>query len=157
VTHAEGSIRIGPLTLAGLAEVLADHDQFWDGRDMRFLHQRVFVQEFGDTCLAARGADDTINGYLIGFTTPRRVGYIHAVAVRAAARGTGCGQALYRALAAAAAAQGASRLKAITTEGNAGSIRFHERLGFEVMLSQDYSGPGVARMVMTRALPLPPG
>lgn len=149
--------RIEPLTLAGLAEVLADHDQFWDGRDMRFLHQRVFVHEFGDTCLAARGADDRINGYLIGFTTPRRIGYIHAVAVRAAARGTGCGQALYRAFAAASAAQGAGRLKAVTTGENAGSIRFHQRLGFEITLSADYSGPGVSRMVMTRALPLPAG
>jgi ribosomal protein S18 acetylase RimI-like enzyme len=148
---------IGQLTLAGLADVLADHDQFWDGRDARFLHQRVFVHEFGDTCLAARGADGSILGYVIGFTTPDRIGYIHAVAVRAAARGTGCGQALYRAFAAAAAAQGADRLKAITDVGNAGSIAFHQRLGFQVTRSDDYSGPGAPRMVMTRPLPLEPG
>lgn len=148
---------IEPLTLAGLAEVLAEHDEFWDGRDMRFLHQRVFIHEFGDTCLAARGADRRIAGYLIGFTTHARIGYIHAVAVRAAARGSGCGQALYRAFAAAATAQGADRLKAITSAGNAGSIAFHLRLGFQVTRSEDYSGPGVPRMVMTRPLPLPPG
>lgn len=150
-------LRIEPLTLAGLAEVLADHDQFWDGRDTRFLHQRVFLHEFGDTCLAAPGADGRIAGYLIGFTTPGRVGYIHVVAVRGPARGTGYGQALYRAFAAAAAAQGADRLKAITTAGNTGSVRFHQRLGFDVTRSEDYSGPGVPRIVMTRTLPLPPG
>jgi ribosomal protein S18 acetylase RimI-like enzyme len=150
-------MRIEPLTLAGLAEVLADHDQFWDGRDTRFLHQRVFIHEFGDTCLAARGAERRIAGYLIGFTTPGRIGYIHAVAVRAAARGTGCGQALYRAFAAAAAAQGADRLKAITSAGNAGSIGFHQQLGFQVTRSEDYAGPGVPRIVMTRSLPLLPG
>lgn len=147
-------VRIEPMTLSDLAEVLADHDRFWGARDMRFLHQRVLVREFGDTCLTARDAGDRIAGYLIGFTTPRRVGYIHAVAVRDEARGTGCGQALYQAFAAIAAAQGAEQLKAITTVTNGGSIAFHRRLGFDVRQVDDYSGAGVPRMVMTRPLPL---
>jgi ribosomal protein S18 acetylase RimI-like enzyme len=148
-------IRIEPMTLSDLAEVLADHDRFWGRRDVRFLHQRVFVQEFGDTCLTARAPGDRIAGYLLGFTTPRRVGYIHAVAVRDETRGTGCGQALYRAFAAVATAPGAERLKAITTVMNAGSIAFHRRLGFDVRQVDEYSGPGAPRMVMTRPLPLP--
>jgi len=147
-------IRVEPMTPSDLDQVLADHDRFWGGRDMRFLHQRVLVREFGDTCLTARGAGDRIAGYLIGFTTPRRVGYIHAVAVRDEARGTGCGQALYQAFAAIAAAHGAEQLKAITTVTNDGSIAFHRRLGFDVRQVDDYSGPGVPRMVMTRPLPL---
>src|SRR5215469_3120184 len=147
-------VRIEPMTLSDLAEVLADHDRFWGGRDMRFLHQRVLVREFADTCLTARDAGERITGYLLGFTTPHHVGYIHAVAVRDEARGTGCGQALYQASAAAAAAQGAERLKAVTTVTNAGSISFHRRLGFDVRQVDDYSGPGVPRMVMTRPLPL---
>ena len=147
-------VRIEPMTLSDLAEVLADHDRFWGGRDMRFLHQRVLVREFGDTCLIARDNGDRIAGYLIGFTTPRRVGYVHAVAVRDEARGTGCGQALYQAFAAIAAAQGAEQLKAITTVTNGGSIAFHRRLGFDVRQTDDYGGPGVPRMVMTRPLPL---
>jgi ribosomal protein S18 acetylase RimI-like enzyme len=148
-------IRIEPMTLSDLVGVLAEHDQFWGERDLRFLHQRVFVQEFGDTCLTARDAGGRIAGYLIGFTTPRRIGYIHGVAVRAAARGTGCGRALYQAFAAAAAAQGADRLKAITSVANTGSVGFHRRLGFEVRAVDDYDGPGGAMMVMTRPLPLP--
>jgi ribosomal protein S18 acetylase RimI-like enzyme len=148
-------IRIEPLTLPGLAEVLADHEQFWDGRDTRFLHQQVFVQEFRDTCLAARGPDGRVTGYLIGFTTPRRIGYIHAVAVRAQARRTGCAEALYRAFAAAAAAQGADQLKAITTVANAGSVAFHRRLDFGISRDDNYGGPGMPRVVMTRELPLP--
>ncbi len=138
-----------------VAEVLADHERFWGGRDVSFLHQRVFIQEFGDTCLTARAAGDRIAGYLLGFTTPRRAGYIHAVAVRDEARGTGCGQALCRAFAAAATAQGAERLKAITTVTNGGSISFHRRLGFQVRQVDDYGGPGSPRMVMTRPLPFP--
>jgi len=147
-------IRVEPMTPSDLDQVLADHDRFWGGRDMRFLHQRVLVREFGDTCLTARDAGDRIAGYLIGFTTPRRVGYIHAVAVRDEVRGTGCGQALYQAFAAIAAAHGAEQLKAITTVANGGSIAFHRRLGFDVRQVDDYSGPGVPRMVMTRPLPL---
>ncbi len=146
-------IRIEPMTLSDLAEVLAGLDQFWGGRDVRFLHQSVFVQEFSDTCLTAHGPGDRIAGYLLGFTTPRRAGYIHAVAVRDEVRGTGCGQALYRAFAAAVTAQGAEQLKAITTVTNAGSVGFHRRLGFHVRQVDDYGGPGVARMVMTRPLP----
>src|SRR5262249_16081060 len=118
-------VRIEPMTLSDLAEVVADHDRFWGGRDMRFLHQRVLVREFGDACLTARDGGDRIAGYLIGFTTLRRVGYIHAVAVRGEARGTGCDQALYQAFAAIATAYGAEQLKAITTVTNDGSIAFH--------------------------------
>ena len=147
--------RIEPMTLSDLASVLAEHDQFCGERDLRFLHERVFVQEFGDTCLTAREADGRIAGYLIGFTTPRRIGYIHGVAVRADARGTGCGRSLYQALAAAAAAQEADRLKAITSVANTGSVAFHRRLGFQVRQVDDYDGPGVPMMVMTRPLPFP--
>ena len=101
--------------------------------------------------MAGRGR---IAGYLIGFPAPRRLGCIHAVAVRDEARGTGGGQSLYRAFAAAVAAQGADRLKAITSVTKTGSVGFHQRLGFDVRQVDDYSGPGVPMMVMTRPLPL---
>jgi len=146
-------ITIEPMTLSDMAAVLAELDRFWGGRDMRFLHQKVLVQEFGDTCLTARGPGGEIGGYLIGFPAPRRLGYIHAVAVRDSARGTGCGQALYRAFATAVAAQGADRLKAITSVANTGSVAFHRRLGFDVRQVEDYDGPGIPMMVMTRSLP----
>ena len=147
-------IAIEPMTLSDMATVLAELDRFWGGRDMRFLHQKVFVQEFGDTCLTARAPDGRIAGYLIGFPAPRGLGYIHAVAVRDSARGAGCGQALYRAFAAVVAAQGADRLKAITSVTNTGSVGFHRRLGFDVRQVEDYDGPGMPMMVMTRPLPL---
>jgi ribosomal protein S18 acetylase RimI-like enzyme len=149
-------ITIEPMTLSDMAAVLAELDRFWGGRDMRFLHQKVLVQEFGDTCLTARGPDGQIAGYLIGFPAPRHLGYIHAVAVRDSARGTGCGQALYRAFAAAVAAHGADRLKAITNVINTGSVAFHRRLGFDVRKVEDYDGAGIPMMVMTRPLPWTP-
>ena len=145
-------ITIEPMTLSDMAAVLAELDRFWGGRDMRFLHQKVFVQEFGDTCLTARGPDGQIAGYLIGFPAPQHLGYIHAVAVRDSARGTGCGQALYQAFATAVAAHGADRLKAITNVINTGSVAFHRRLAFDVQRVEDYDGPGMPMMVMTRAI-----
>jgi len=101
----------------------------------------------------ARGPGDQIAGYLIGFVAPGRLGYIHAVAVRDEARGSGCGHALYRAFATAVAEQGADRLKAITSVTNTGSVGFHRRLGFDVRQVEDYDGPGIPMMVMIRSLP----
>jgi ribosomal protein S18 acetylase RimI-like enzyme len=149
-------ITIEPMTLTDMAAILAELDRFWGGRDVRFLHQKALVQEFGDTCLVARGPDGQIAGYLIGFPAPRGLGYIHAVAVRDSARGTGCGQALYQAFATAVAVHGADRLKAITNVINTGSVAFHRRLGFDVKRVEDYDGPGIPMMVMTRSLPWTP-
>lgn len=146
---------IGPMTMADLAAVLAEHASFWGDRDLRFLHLTALVQEFGETCLTARaGGGELITGYLIGFTTPRRVGYIHAVAVRDTARGSGTARALYRAFARTAQDQGAVSLKAITGLVNTGSVAFHQRLGFATRRAEDYNGAGQPMMVMTRALPL---
>jgi ribosomal protein S18 acetylase RimI-like enzyme len=142
--------RIEPMTLPDLAEVVAAQQQFWGDRDLRFLHETVFVQEFGETCLVARGADGQIAGYLLGFTTPRQIGYIHAVAVRDAARGAGCASAMYAAFTQAAAGQGARTLKAITNLVNTGSAAFHRALGFDVRQVDNYAGSGKPMFVMTR-------
>ncbi|MGC8487229.1 MAG: GNAT family N-acetyltransferase [Clostridia bacterium] len=60
-----------------------------------------------------------------------------------------------------ARASGCTRLKAITSPGNAASIAFHRRMGFTLLgdpddrgvpVVRDYSGPGVDRVVMVRPL-----
>jgi GNAT superfamily N-acetyltransferase len=110
------------------------------------------VHEFGSTCLVARGADG-IHGYIIGFVTPTGTGYVHLVATRDDVRGTGLGRRLYAAFAEAARRQGARRLKAITSVGNAGSIAFHRGLGFDTRIVEDYNGPGRPMAVFQRPLP----
>ncbi len=55
----------------------------------------------------------------------------HTVHVRADRRGTGVGQQLVRALFPRASALGKHMMIAGVDAANAGSIRFHERLGFE--------------------------
>ena len=150
-------LSIGPMTVADLSAVLADHASFWGDRDLRRLHLTALVQEFGETCLTARRPGSAeIAGYLIGFTTPRQVAYIHLVAVRAAYRGEGLARALYRAFTVLAQAQGATSAKAITSPANTGSVAFHQRLGFTAREIQGYNGPSQPMIVMTRPLPLSP-
>lgn len=146
------AVRIVPADVADLHQVLKDHARYWGERDLRALHLTALVQEFGSTCLVAR-ADDDIRGYLFGFVTPDHTGYVHLVATRDDARGTGLGRSLYAAFVEAAERQGAVRLKAITSVTNEGSIAFHLSLGFDTRVVEDYDGPGRPRVVFTRELP----
>jgi hypothetical protein len=43
-------------------------------------------------------------------------------------------------------------MKAITTPGNEGSIRFHVAVGWRVQEIDDYAGPGRRRIVFTKQL-----
>jgi GNAT superfamily N-acetyltransferase len=143
--------RITPAHTTDIQQVLADHPRYWGDRDLRALHLLALVQEFGETCLIAR-SDDGILGYLIGFVTPGGTGYVHLIATRDDARGTGLGRELYAAFSAAARRQGAVRLKAITSVGNEASVAFHRSLGFDIRVEEEYNGPGQPRVVFTREL-----
>jgi len=146
------AVRIDRADVSDLHQVLADHARYWGERDLRALHLTALVKEFGSTCLVAR-AEDGIRGYLFGFVTPDRTGYVHLIATRDDTRGTGLGRTLYEAFTAAARSQGAVRLKAITTPANTGSLAFHRSLGFQDRLVEDYDGPDGPRVVFTRDLP----
>ncbi|MEV0094978.1 GNAT family N-acetyltransferase [Streptomyces sp. NPDC050738] len=146
-------IDIAPAEVADFHQVLTDHPRYWGERDLRSLHLLALVQEFASTCLVAR-AEDGIRGYVFGFVTPGGTGYVHLIATRDDARGTGLGRRLYAAFADAAERQGARRLKAITSIQNTGSIAFHRSLGFDAQTVDDYNGPGRAMAVFHRALPL---
>ncbi|ALV32057.1 GNAT family N-acetyltransferase [Streptomyces sp. CdTB01] len=143
--------RIVPARVTDIRQVLAEHHRYWGERDLRALHLLPLVHEFGETCLVAR-SDDGVLGYLIGFVTPDGTGYVHLVATRDDARGTGLGRELYGAFTEAAGRQGAVRLKAITSVGNEGSVAFHRSLGFDVRVVEEYNGPGQPRVVFSRAL-----
>ncbi|MEU8702094.1 GNAT family N-acetyltransferase [Streptomyces sp. NPDC048680] len=146
------AMRIASADTADIHQVLGDHHRYWAERDLRSLHLLALVQEFGSTCLVAR-AEDGIRGYVLGFVTPAGTGYVHLIATRDDARGTGLGRRLYAAFAEAALRHGARRLKAITSPGNTGSIAFHRRLGFDAETVEDYDGPGRTMVVFRRPLP----
>ncbi|GCB47385.1 GNAT family N-acetyltransferase [Kutzneria buriramensis] len=145
-------VEITPAQVGDIHQVLSDHSRYWGERDLRSLHLVSLVHEFGSTCLVSR-AGDGIRGYLIGFVTPIGTGYVHLIATRDDARGTGLGRRLYTAFAEAARRQGAQRLKAITSVQNTGSIAFHRSLGFDARIVDDYDGPGRPMVVFDRPLP----
>lgn len=140
-----------PMTVADLNQILEDMPRYWGERDMRAGHHYPLVHEFGATCLVA-DSPDGIRGYLMGWVNPDRVGYVHFIATRDDARGTGLGRRLHAEFARLAAELGATRLKAITSVANTGSVAFHTSIGFVSEVVEDYAGPGQARVVFTRAL-----
>ena len=131
---------------AVLAEILEDLPAFWGERDLRALHHSMWVHQFSSDALVAR-TDGRLLGYLFGVITAHELGYVHLIATRVDQRGQGLGRALYATFMAQARARGATRVEAITTPSNHGSIAFHQRLGFTAELVPDYSGPGQSRVL----------
>ena len=124
-------VRIDGVRDSDLGAIRAGLDAFWTGEPPLALHHPMFVVEFGDTALIARGEDGTIQGYLFGFVTPASVGYIHLVAVRDSAR-PGHDRELYEAFAELPQLhRDAWSLKAIANPANKATIAFHERMGFD--------------------------
>jgi ribosomal protein S18 acetylase RimI-like enzyme len=134
-----------------LAELLAAHDDFWDGRDTRMLLRPPWFRQFGGYGLLARDRDRPV-GYLLGVVTAGGIGYVQAVAVRGGYRRTGLGRRLWAVFAAGAAAAGATELQAVTNPDNLGSIAFHTGLGMAAEEIPDYAGPGQDRVLFRRVL-----
>lgn len=140
------------VTIADLSAILGELEDFWsEERDMSFLHQALYVHEFGETSVLAERSG-RILGYLLGFVSQDGTGYIHAVAVRSEARGEGLASAMYARFEALVRARGARGLKAITAPENTGSRAFHEALGFSVEEVEGYSPSAGARLVFRRPL-----
>lgn len=144
--------RLRAATIEDLRVILDEIGDFWEDRDMGFLHQALYVHEFGETSVVAEDEDGRVLAYLLGFVNPQGVGYIHAVAVRAEARGRGLARALYDRFAELVAARGGRGLKAITGPENTGSIAFHRALSFSVEEVAGYSPSGGSRIVFRRDL-----
>jgi ribosomal protein S18 acetylase RimI-like enzyme len=128
-------------------------DEWW-GRPLARMLPRLFLDHFHTTSLIAE-QDGALTGFLIGFhsaSAPDRA-YVHFVGVSPAARQSGLARRLYETFFAAARADGATRVSAITSPANAASIAFHRAMGFTVRGPvPDYDGPGVHRVVFERAL-----
>lgn len=100
------------------------------------------------------GADDGIRRYIFGFVTPDGIGYVHLIATQttpaASVSDVACTQPSLK----QPNVHRASRLKAITSVENTGSIAFHRSLGFDTKIVDDYNGPGRDMAVFHRDLPL---
>jgi L-amino acid N-acyltransferase YncA len=78
---------------------------------------------------------------------------VHLVGIHPDYRRRGVARLLYTAFEADCREEGVRRMKAITTLGNEGSVRFHVALGWSTAEIEDYAGPARQRMVFTKDLP----
>ena len=134
-----------------LAEILENLPAFWADRDMRALHQPVWLRQFALDAFIVR-EDHELVGYVLGAVTTQGLAYVHLIATRLDRRGRGLGRLLYDTFLDNARSQGARRVEAITTTTNTGSIAFHRRLGFGADVVPDYAGPGQPRILFSLSL-----
>ena len=104
-------------------------------------------------------------GFLVGFVSQSQPGdaYIHFVGVHPPERGHGLGRRLYGTLFDAVRGRGCTRVRAITSPVNTGSIAFHRRMGFRlepgdaqvdgIPVATGYDGPGQDRVRFVMDLP----
>lgn len=150
--RADGPVELRHVTIGDLRAILGELEDFWGpDRDMAFLHQALYVHEFGETSVLAE-RDSRALGYLLGFVSQDGAGYIHAVAVRREARGKGLARTMYARFEELVRTRGAQGLKAITGPENTGSRAFHEALGFSVEEVEEYSPSAGARLVFRRRI-----
>src|SRR5207248_8550949 len=119
--------RIRPLRPSDHAPVIAVIDEWWGGRPMARMLPRLFFDHFTDTSFAA-DRDDGLAGFLVGFVSPAQPGeaYIHFVGVDPGERSQGLGRRLYSTFFDAVRARRCTRVRAVTSPVNTGSVRSEE-------------------------------
>jgi ribosomal protein S18 acetylase RimI-like enzyme len=135
--------------------VIGRLNAWWGGRDMAPMLPKLFFLHFEGTSFVADADDEQLAGFLIGFLsqTDGAEAYIHFVGVAPEQRGEGLGRELYERFFETVRAQGRTVVRCVTSPANAGSIAFHEALGFEVeRVAKDYDGPGEDRVVFAKRL-----
>ncbi|MBX3269287.1 MAG: GNAT family N-acetyltransferase [Sandaracinaceae bacterium] len=145
-------MHIRGITKSDFDYVVSVLDRWWGGPSSERAHP-VFFYELGSHALIAE-EDGEVVGFLLGLVTEDapRVAYVHLVGINPDHRRRGVGKQLYARFTERARGAGAATMKAITTVGNEGSIRFHEALGFATHEEPDYAGRGRSRVVFTKDL-----
>jgi GNAT superfamily N-acetyltransferase len=140
-----------PLTKTDYDQIVQVIDRWWGGPTSALAHP-MFFYELGRHARVVE-EDGVLVGFLLGFVcSDAPVGYVHLVGIHPDHRRRGVGQLLYAAFEADCRRAGCQTLKAITTLGNEGSVRFHQALGWSMVESEDYAGPGRLRIVFTKTL-----
>jgi predicted GNAT superfamily acetyltransferase len=161
---------IRPPSEADHSRVVAALPSWWpagpataDGDRLASLAQRLFFRHFA-TSSSLVERDGELLGFLIGFLSPTHPdeGYIHLVGVSPTVRGSGLARHLYQEFFDYCRASGRTRVRAVTSPGNAGSYAFHTALGFVAEPGQTefdgrpvqvgYDGPGLDRVSFVRSV-----
>lgn len=140
-----------PLTKADYDQIVRVIDRWWGGPTSALAHP-IFFYELGRLGRVVE-SDGLLVGFLLGFVCPDApVGYVHLVGIHPDHRRHGVAKLLYTAFESDCRRAGCAQLKAITTLGNEGSVRFHQALGWSMAEVEDYAGPGRLRIVFTKDL-----
>jgi GNAT superfamily N-acetyltransferase len=156
-------MNVRPITKQDFDRIVEVIDHWWGGPISTFAHP-IFFYELGGAALVVE-EDDAMIGFLLGFLATgaagksgngageaARIGYVHLVGIHPDSRRRGVGRTLYDRFTRDCRVAGCVGLKAITTPGYEGSIRFHVALGWDVQEVEDYAGPGRRRIVFTKRL-----
>jgi GNAT superfamily N-acetyltransferase len=140
------------ITKADFDQIVEVIDRWWGGPISTFAHP-IFFYELGDNALVVEHEGRLI-GFLLGFISFKepKTGYVHLVGIHPDYRRQGVGRVLYETFTEHCQRAGCLRMKAITTSGYEGSIRFHEAMGWAAEEVEDYAGPSRKRVVFTKAL-----
>lgn len=134
--------------------VAAVIDEWWGRRGMRGMLPRLFFVHFRETSFVAEH-EGRLVGFLAGFLSQTFAdeAYIHFVGVDPGHRRSGLGRELYGHFFATVRGHGRSVVRCVTAPVNRGSVRFHERLGFEVeRVADDYDGSGESRILFVKRI-----
>jgi len=143
-------VQTRPLTKADFDHIVEVFDHWWGGPSSGFSPHPLFYYELGEHALVVEDGTDVV-GFLLGFAV-NQTGYVHLVGIHPERRRKGVGRVLYEKFTQACRNAGCTRMKAITTAANEGSLRFHEALGWTAEEVEDYAGPGRRRIVFTKSL-----
>jgi GNAT superfamily N-acetyltransferase len=127
-------------------------DRWWGGPTTALAHP-IYFYELGSMAKVVEH-EGILAGFLLGFVAPGppKTGYVHLVGIHPDYRRRGVGKLLYRTFEDDCRAVGCTRLKAITTTGNEGSIAFHKATNWSMSLVEDYAGPARPRVVFNKNL-----
>ncbi len=151
-------LSVRPMTKEDFDRVVQVVDQWWSG-PIAILAHPVFFYELGQHARvvedASKGA--RLVGFLLGFIVPAdeerpSLGYIHLVGIDPEYRRKGVARALYNEFTQSCIGVGCRNMKAVTTPGNEGSLRFHQALGWSANEDENYAGPNRRRLVLTKRL-----
>jgi ribosomal protein S18 acetylase RimI-like enzyme len=126
----------------------------WWGRSVSGALPRLFLDHFCSTSRIVEDQDG-LAAVLAAFVSSSQphLAYVHFVGERPGRRRSGLARGLYEEFARYAQGQGCTELRAITSPGNTGSIRFHQRLGFSASeVVSDYNGPARPAVLFSRSL-----
>jgi len=136
---------------------------WWGGRDLTHMLPRLFFDHFNDSSFVA-WQQDRLAGFLIGFLsqTDETAGYIHFAGIHPELRQMGLGAHLFGLFFEYCRIHKRRVVQSCTAPVNQGSIRFHTRMGFEMVPGDkavegvpvhiDYNRPGDEKVLFQKVL-----